>query len=282
MLRNTFCHIPGVGLQTEKKIWACGLHTWEDLLHSSPSTPPFGPKRTRALQLHIEQSLQQFENNCPDYFAKLLPSNHQWRLFSEFQHSTAYLDIETTGMGNWDDHITTIALYDGQSIYSYVRGQNLPEFTEQVQRYQLLVTYNGKCFDLPFIRNTLNIQLEQAHIDLRFVLGSLGYRGGLKGCERQMGIDRAELDGVDGFFAVLLWQDYIRNGNQRALDTLLAYNIQDVVNLECLMVRAYNLKLTGTPFAESHNLEEPALPQIPFQPDVETIEKIRRATGWGW
>jgi uncharacterized protein len=282
MLRNTFCHVPGVGLQTEKKIWACGLHSWEDLLHGSPSETPFGKQKTLTLRHFIEQSLEQFQRSRPDYFAKLLPAAHQWRLFSEFQHSTAYLDIETTGMGDFNDHITTVALYDGKTIYHYVQGKNLHDFEEQIKEYHLLVTYNGKCFDLPFIRNTLNIHLEQAHIDLRYVLASLGYRGGLKGCERQMGIDRAELDGIDGFFAVLLWQDYIRNGNERALETLLAYNIQDVVNLEILMVTAYNLKLKETPFSLSHQLQEPCFPQIPFQPDLQTIEKIRRAIHWGW
>jgi hypothetical protein len=31
---------------------------------------------------------------------------------------------------------------------------------------------------------------------------------------------------VDGFFAVLLWWDFKRNKNQKALETLLAYNIR--------------------------------------------------------
>ena len=63
------------------------------------------------------------------------------------------------------------------------------------------------------------------------MLSRLGYKGGLKGCEKQLGLDRHELDGVDGYTAVLLWQEYTRTRNTRALDTLLAYNIQDVLNL---------------------------------------------------
>jgi uncharacterized protein YprB with RNaseH-like and TPR domain len=50
---------------------------------------------------------------------------------------------------------------------------------------------------------------------------SLGFKGGLKGCERQLGLDRGDLKDIDGFFAVLLWGEYQRTGDQKALDTLL-------------------------------------------------------------
>jgi len=54
-------------------------------------------------------------------------------------------------------------------------------------------------------KDFFGIELNQVHIDLRYVLRSLGYTGGLKGCEKQAGIDRGNLEGVDGYFAVLLW-----------------------------------------------------------------------------
>ena len=118
--------------------------------------------------------------------------------------------------------------------------------------------------------------MNQVHIDLRYTLRSLGYSGGLKGCEKKAGIDRGDLEGVDGYFAVLLWDDYRRNKNQKALETLLAYNIQDVVNLETLMVLSYNLKIRDTPFIQSHQLLFPSTPEIPFKGDRETVERIRQ------
>jgi uncharacterized protein YprB with RNaseH-like and TPR domain len=60
-------------------------------------------------------------------------------------------------------------------------------------------------------------------------------------------MDRGDLNDIDGFFAVLLWDEYQRTGDQQALDTLLAYNIQDTVTLENLVVTAYNMKLKDTP-----------------------------------
>jgi len=77
--------------------------------------------------------------------------------------------------------------------------------------------------------------------------------------EKKAGIDRGELEKIDGYFAVLLWNDYRINHNRKPLEILLAYNIQDVVNLEILMVLSYNLKLKDTPFDQRppDNLSEP-------------------------
>jgi len=88
------------------------------------------------------------------------------------------------------------------------------------------------------------------------------------------GISRGDLEGIDGYFAGHLWNDYQRNHNQKALETLLAYNTQHVVNLETLMVLSYNLKLKDTPFLESHQLPLSSYPEIPFRSDLETIQEI--------
>ncbi len=57
---------------------------------------------------------------------------------------------------------------------------------------------------------------------------------------------------IDGYTAVLLWHDYRRTGNTSALETLLAYNICDAVNLAALMTIAYNHAISQTPFADLH------------------------------
>ena len=90
-----------------------------------------------------------------------------------------------------------------------------------------------------------------------------------------MGINRGALDGVDGYFAVLLWQDYQNYNNEKALETLLAYNIEDTVNLERLLVEAYNRNSLQTPFGEDLLLPLPKPPQILHQPDFDTVERIR-------
>jgi len=272
MLKNTFQHIPGIGAITEEKIWDLGILSWDSFRPPYPDTIPEG--KIRSIGRYLKESEKYLSENNPAYFSGLIPSGLQWRMFPEFRDLAVYLDIETTGLGYYDS-ITTIALFDGRSISWYINGQNLDDFVKDIFKYRLIISYNGKSFDIPFIERFFSIKLDHAHIDLRFVLSSLGYKGGLKACETALGIDRGDIKGIDGFFAVLLWNDYLKNKNQKALETLLAYNIEDVVNLEKLMTIAYNMNISNTPFS-SLELHEPQLPlQIPFKADKETVERIK-------
>jgi len=273
MLKNTFHHIPGIGAKTETGLWKNGISSWKDIKGNNASG--ISAKRLSTLEKHVKISLEHLGNCRFKYFEEQLPPNLIWRIFPEVRSQTAYLDIETTGLEDWDE-ITTIAFYDGKEIKTFVKGKNLEYFPEAISAYGTVVTYNGKCFDIPFIESYFNIKMDQVHIDLRYILKSLGYGGGLKACEKKLGIDRDNLDGVDGFFAIQLWQEYRRNGNEKALETLLAYNIEDVVNLETLMVMAYNEKLKSTPFFQSHQIPLPAAPKIEFKADVATVSRLKR------
>jgi uncharacterized protein YprB with RNaseH-like and TPR domain len=276
VLRQTFCHVPGIGLKAEERLWASGVTSWDAVEQAAAAV---SAARRERLTRHLEESQRQLADRNVGFFAGTLPASEHWRLFPDFQHSVAYLDIETTGLGGPGDHITTIALYDGRSIRHYVHGRNLADFAHDIRAYQLLVTYNGKCFDLPILRTSFGLPLDQAHIDLRYVLASLGYKGGLKLCERRLGLDRGDLANVDGFFAVLLWREYRTRNNPQALETLLAYNIRDVVNLESLLVQAYNLKAAQTPFGPTVALPLPPPPPEPFRAHTPTIERLLRQSG---
>jgi hypothetical protein len=79
---------------------------------------------------------------------------------------------------------------------------------------------------------------------------------------------------MDGFMAVLLWKEYER-GNQEALDTLIRYNLEDVVNLQHLAAVAYNQAVARLPIAVE---PIPVCPKwnvdVPFDPDL--IQRLRR------
>lgn len=280
MLQNTFCHISGLGDKSEKKLWDMGIESWSTLLKSEYL--PFSSKKSSLIVHEIYTSFKKLKENNSLYFSQFLPVNQHWRLFSYFKNSVAYLDIETTGLSNLYDHITTISLYDGKEVFYFVHGKNLNDFKKAIKNYSLIVTYNGKCFDVPFIEKYFRTKLNVAHIDLRFILKSLGYSGGLKGCERQFNINRKELVDIDGFMAVFLWKEYRDKGNENALETLLAYNIQDVLSLELLMIHAYNLKITDYNFMNVPEIRIPKnQPTIPFEVDVELVKKLKESFTFG-
>lgn len=270
MLTNTFCHIPGIGEKTEQNLWSAGITSWD--VAALQEGVKAATRGRRSWTDHIQESISNYANRNVRYFADKLPANQQWRLYRDFQGSCAFLDIETTGF--FPGEITTIALYDGHMIRYFVNGQNLGEFVEAIRAYSLLVTYNGKTFDIPFIQGYFGIHLTQAHIDLRYTLRNLGLTGGLKACERRLDLERSGLEKVDGFLAVLLWNDYRRRGNPKALETLLAYNIQDAVSLHALMVHAHNEKVKATPFSATHALPTARPPGNPFKADPDTVNRL--------
>ncbi len=82
--------------------------------------------------------------------------------------------------------------------------------------------------------------MSHLHFDTCFLLRSVGYSGGLKAIERNLGISRGLMSALDGYSAVLLWKRYKKTRDERYLETLLAYNAEDVLNLEFLLNFAYN------------------------------------------
>lgn len=273
MLTNTFLHISGIGKKTEEEIWQAGIHKWHDF--RAPASTSLRPAICRLVENHLAaQPPSPLQN--PTYFHDLLPASQHWRLFPHFQKTTAFIDIETTGISREHCAITTIALYDGREIFTFVQGDNLDSLPKLLNRYEMIITYNGKGFDIPIMERTFNMKIRQAHLDLRPILAALGYKGGLKGCEKQLGIDRQELLGVDGQDAVILWEKYQRSGQPELLTTLLAYNVADTINLEQLMVIAYNQHIAPTPFHLSNALAMPAQPDNPFQADRTVVSNLKK------
>ncbi len=262
LLTHTFCHLPKVGPKKELALWSKGIHTWDDFAAKMPK-----PEL-------IQDSQRYLEKRDPTYFADHLKPDQMWRLFPAFRNALAYVDIESTGIDRYGNIITTIALYDGKRVRTYIHGKNLDQFPQDIHRYKIIVTFNGRAFDVPFIEHYFGIKLNQAHIDLRPVLRGLGHKGPLKAIEKRFGIDRKELKDVDGYFAVILWHEYKRRNNKKALETLLAYNVADVVNLETLLVKAYNMHVQETPFAHEIASFPKKKLTLPHKADAELLRRL--------
>ena len=273
MLHHSFTHMPSIGAKTERKIWDTGVCSMDDFIHNPPVF--FSKKKVATMIEQIHLSKENISDNNVGFFYHHFPAKEQWRIFKEFQGNTAYLDIETTGLDAFSGMITTIALYDGQKIKYYINGENLKDFKSDIMQYDVIVTYNGKTFDIPFIESYFNIHLSHCHLDLRYILKDLGFSGGLKSCERSLGIGRSgDLADIDGYFAVLLWNDYKRKRNVKSLETLLSYNIEDVLNLEYLMIESYNRKIKDIPFSVD-KIKVPQTPDNPFAVDSATVRRIQ-------
>ena len=266
MLRQTFLHVPGVGYRTEERLWRSGIASWDDVRGERASGLPRHLRAT--LEEEIARSEDALERGRYRYFAARLPLREHWRAWPEFRDTVAYLDIETTGLDIGRDALTVVGVYDGQTKRSFVKGTNLEDLPAALEEARLLVTFNGSRFDVPFLRRAFpRMRLDQLHLDLMNPLHRLGYWGGLKRIERRLGIDRSdETAGLSGFDAVRLWEEY-EAGDDDALDRLLTYNLEDVVNLEPLAEFAYA------------SLRELALDRGFVRADVLEKERRPRARG---
>jgi hypothetical protein len=236
LLERTVVHIPGIGQKTEQRLWHQDILTWQDYLGTTK--PLLSPGRDGFVRRNLEASLENRSNIY--FFRDRLCTRDMWRLFGAFQQQAVYLDIETSGLYEGVDEITVIGIYDGTRVKTFIQGINLDSFETEISPYDLIITFNGAQFDLPFIRRQFpNITLPPAHIDLRFFLRKLGYQGGLKAIEKAFGLIRgSDIDGMDGFDAVLLWRAY-QTDDKAALQRLIQYNTADIVHLKPLMERGY-------------------------------------------
>lgn len=239
MLTATFIHAPGVGPATEQALWAQGATSWQAYLERADGLR-LGPRHKASLRETVEESVAALEESRADYFAHALPKREHWRAVSHFP-KIGYLDIETNG-GMSPDSITLIGLYDGVEMQAYVKGENLAQFAYDCQDFDGFVTFFGTGFDLPFLKRRFpvleSVFADRFHIDLCPLLKRLGHTGGLKRIEQQLKIARIpETDGLDGMDAVRLWRAFRRGGAgaDEARRLLLAYNREDVVNMQTLL-----------------------------------------------
>ena len=205
------------------------------------------------------------------YFARAIPGSETWRMYADFRHNAAFLDIETTGLSPDYNIITLVGILDSEGYHAFVFDQNLSDLREALERYDLIVTFNGASFDLPFIeRHFGSLFRHTPHIDLRFVLSRMGLKGGLKAIERRLGVGRpSELSSLDGYDAVRMWRMWTR-GNRGALDTLIRYNAEDVLSLPKLAEIAYN-RLSSSIGAPVGALEPVVYPETELGYDAEVI-----------
>ncbi len=231
MIRESFIFLDRIGLRSEKNIWSQGIEDWQSFI---------GAGRIRGIgrrKAFYDRQIRRFEREL--YSSRMsclkrsLPSSEAWRLYDFFREEAVFLDIETA---HYYGGITLIGLFDGYDTKMMVKGINLDKqaLKRELERYKIIVTFNGSSFDLPVIeRYFQGIVPEIPHIDLMHVCSRIGLKGGLKSIEKELGIKRLpELKHVTGEDAAELWRAFRATGDEYYLDLLIKYNEEDIVNLK--------------------------------------------------
>lgn len=163
------------------------------------------------------------------------------------------MDLETTGLSNspvflvgtmvWEDDGLVVRQFLARDYSEETAITSL--FVQSMAGKKLLVTFNGKTFDLPFIRtraaaNAVPFCREPAHLDLLHESRKI-WRGKLPDCKLQTleryvcGVHRT--DDIPGSQIPDAYHAFVRTSNAVQMVKILEHNALDLVTLADLMVR---------------------------------------------
>jgi uncharacterized protein YprB with RNaseH-like and TPR domain len=166
-----------------------------------------------------------------------------------------FLDLETTGLhrgnimllgfmtlGPGERPLTVTQLFPRDYDEE---GPLLGEFLERLRRHPVLITFNGKSFDAPFLESRLRFHgyfepLRFAHVDLLHLARRLwrnrlpDFR--LQTLERRL-FGRRRLADLPGSEVPRVWEDFVRHGELRHLPGIWEHNLRDLTTLAELLIR---------------------------------------------
>lgn len=231
MIRNTFLFLPKIKQRKEQSIRKQGIRDWDDFLNNDIKGIS---KKTKAFyNRKIKEAKSALYNGNSSYFK--LPSTETWRLYNYFKDETVFLDIETSGT-SMKSYLTVIGLFDGIDTKIMINGVNLDikALKKELEKYKLLVTFNGSSFDIPYLNKKYpNLMPKIPYFDLRHACNKIGLKGGLKQVEEQLGIKRDMIiERLYGGDPLKLWRMFRGSGDNYYLHLLVQYNEEDVINLK--------------------------------------------------
>lgn len=172
----------------------------------------------------------------------------------------AVLDIETTGLRSFRDYVILIGIVfpetdpsGGARMHAVQLFAESPEeesdllhaADELLKPFEYVITFNGRRFDLPFLKtrakkNHLTIsdpydldlyQVIRHYSPLHSILPSLRQ----KSIEQYMGLADTRSDEIDGGESVQMYFRYLDTGSGDLLDRILLHNHDDILQLSRLL-----------------------------------------------
>ena len=244
--------LPKIGIKTEENLKNRGYSTIESL----KSHDKYGDVATRFLDrldgmsyLEVVELLDdnRYSRKCRDNVIKSISMTDV--------ENFKFMDIETMGLSNVPIILIGVAeIKEKNIVCSQYFLRNYTEESSIIEAYlthldedSVHVTFNGKTFDVPFIKNRciynrIDANLDLAHLDLMYFAKNL-WSDDLPNCklqtiEREMfGLERQ--GDVPGQYIPGYYKSYLENDNIGPVVPIIEHNAQDVISLANFLDKMY-------------------------------------------
>ena len=231
--------IYGIGEVTEHCLKAEGYKTIEDLVDH----PRFGTEAAKFLEINMCDTYQ-----LTTWIGHWLPKSHPLILYSSSFHSAEdfiLLDIESMGLFSSPIILCGVAQISGSQLLvnQYLLRDIAEEpgalsgFLSHTDETKIFVTFNGKAFDIPYIKERLayyrmSSNLQNPHFDLLH-FSRRAFRKKVPDCRLTtlegflFGVKR--INDVPSALVPDFYHTYVRTGNVGPLIPIIEHNRQDLI-----------------------------------------------------
>ena len=251
-INNNLKLLPKIGVKTEENLKNKGFTTIESLKNHDK----YGDASSKFLEKIDAMSICEIMDLLDDNkYTKSCRNNLLKCLSLCDVENLKFMDIETLGLSNVPVILIGVAEIKNDKIIStqyflrdiYEEAAVLDGYLSHLDEDSIHVTFNGKSFDVPFIRNRcaynrIKIGFRLPHIDLMHFAKNL-WKDDLPNCQLQtiekekFGIER--VDDVPGQYIPGYYDTYLSKGNIGPIVPIIEHNRQDIVSLASFLEKMY-------------------------------------------
>ena len=251
-MNNNLKLLPKIGVRTEMNLKNKGYMTIESLKGHDRYSDAASKFIDNIDEMSFHEIVDVLDNNkyskkCRDNLLKCIsltePENFK------------FMDIETKGLSNVPIILIGVAEIKGNNIIAsqyflrdYADEPNILEaYLNHLDEDSIHVTFNGKSFDVPFIKNRCRYNgiegnLDLPHLDLMYFAKNL-WKDTLPNCQLQtiereiFGIEREE--DVPGQYIPGYYDAYLSQNNIGQVVPIIEHNAQDIISLASFLNKMY-------------------------------------------
>ena len=244
--------LPKIGLKTEENLKNKGYTTIESLTDHDR----YGDSASKFLENLDDMSFceiidlldeNRYSRKCRDNIIKSISLTDK--------ENFKFMDIETKGLSNVPIILIGVAEIKGNSIVAsqyflrdYAEEANIIDaYLSHLDEDSVHVTFNGKTFDVPFIKNRcrynrIDADLDLPHLDLMYFAKNL-WGEKLPNCQLQtiekelFGIKR--IGDVPGQYIPGYYDTYLEKKNIGPVVPIIEHNAQDIISLASFLEKMY-------------------------------------------